>query len=53
MLFRLLIFSRGFLVLVFCVRVLLVRFTLMGLLFCIGRFLSVGPWCANLMGVLF
>ena len=51
--FRLLIFSHGFLVLVFCVRVLLVRFTLVGLLFCIGRFLSVGLWCANLMGVLF
>ena len=27
----------------------LVRFTLVGLLFCIGRFLSVGLWCANLM----
>ena len=33
MLFRLLIYSRGFLVLVFCVRVLLVLSILMGWLF--------------------
>ena len=41
MLFRLLIFSSGFLLLVFCVRVLLVLFILVELLFCISQFRSM------------
>ena len=41
MLFRLLISSRGFLLLAFCVRVPLVLSILLGWLFCIGRFLNV------------
>lgn len=49
MLFRLLISSCGFLVLVFRVRVLLVLFILMAWLSRIVRFLNVGLWYVNLI----